>query len=162
MHGIGVFSKSLNIAYAANVTTAESYDNPTINGCELLAIKKALMFLEKAPPGKYEIVSDSKFALSAIQKGRSTLPKLQFIITEIKQLLLKLAHSAFLIAFSKVKSHMWLDREHSIGNAMADMLAQFAATGQLLSPCVSAHLPKQGEESPFLCASCQSITKLPM
>ena len=76
MHGIGVFSKSLNIAYAANVTTAENYDNPTINGCELLAIKKALMFLEKVPPGKYEIVSDSKFALSAIQKGRSALPKL--------------------------------------------------------------------------------------
>ena len=84
MHGIGVFSKSLNIAYAANVTTAESYDHPTINGCELLAIKKALLFLEKAQPGRYEIVSDSKFALQAIQSGKSTFPKLQFIITEIK------------------------------------------------------------------------------
>ena len=68
-YGIGIFSKSPPIAYSATVTPVEAHDNPSINAAELLAIRKTLALLANLPPSRYEIVSDSSFALQSIQRG---------------------------------------------------------------------------------------------
>lgn len=109
MYGIGIFASHPAIVYAATVTPVESHDNPSINAAELLAIRKSLTLLASHPPGRYEIVSDSSFALHSIQAGKSNFPKLQFIISEIKELLILRAKAGYDIAFRKVKSHMWVD-----------------------------------------------------